>query len=62
MNIGGVNMIVFDVIVNEKKVDELHPKTASIRELVDFIEEQMEKLKNQYGQHVYLNRRYIYKS
>ena len=54
-------MIIFDIIVNDKKVDELHPRTSSIRELVQFIEEQMDKLKHQYGSHVYLNRRYIYK-
>lgn len=62
MSKGGVNMIIFDVIVNEQKVDELYPKTTSIRDLLTFIEVQMEKLQSEYGQQVYLNRRYIYKS
>lgn len=55
-------MIIFDVIVDDKKVDELHPKTASLRELIHFIELQMNKLQQQYGKQVYLNRRYIYRA
>jgi len=59
---GGECMIIFDVFVNGKKIDELHPRTSSLRELRHFIEEQMNKLQKQYGAQVYLNRRYVYHS
>lgn len=55
-------MIVFDVIVNGKITETLKPKSQRLRDIYDFVNEQMKLLGRKYGYHdgVHLKRRIIY--
>lgn len=53
-------MIVFDVIVDGKKIDTLRPMAFRLRELKMYIDQQFQLLVEQYGSNVYLSRRFEY--
>ncbi|MFC6332359.1 mechanosensitive ion channel protein MscL [Paenibacillus septentrionalis] len=53
-------MIVFDVIVDGEKIETLRPMTSRLRELKQFIDQQVEQLVEKYGANVYLSRRFEY--
>lgn len=53
-------MVVYDVIVNGKKIDTLRPMTSRLKELRQFIEQQFLMLEEQYGTDVRLDRRFEY--
>jgi hypothetical protein len=53
-------MIVFDVIVDGSVKETIQPKTQKLREIHDYLNEQMKLLNRKYGYNVFVKRRIIY--
>ncbi len=53
-------MIVYDVIVNGKIQETIRPKRQKLREIYDYVNEQMKDMRRKYGQGVHVKRRMVY--
>lgn len=53
-------MIVFDVIVDGRIRETIHPQSVKLREMTSFINQQMKALGRKYGYGVQIKRRMVY--
>ena len=52
--------IVFDVVVDGKKLETLRPNKQKLQDIRAFMKEEAARLIRKYGRNVYVNRRFEY--